>query len=158
MKLKILFVSFFAAVLSACSTTSQVDFKKTEKTYASYVVRDASEENIPEDKRKLLLDYLNQELSQMGYKTGEDLEIVISVKKFNEGNRALRYWVGFGAGKASSEIATTLVDKESGNVVANIKTDGSLSMGFFGGNADSILKRAAKDIASKIAATGVLEK
>ena len=82
---------------------------------------------------------MNNELTTLGYTVGDDLDININIENFNEGNRALRYWVGFGAGKATSKIVTTLVDKESGKIVGNIQTDGMLSMGVLGGNSKDVL-------------------
>ncbi len=86
------------------------------------------------------------------------MDVNVNIENFNEGNRALRYLVGFGAGKATSKIVTTLVDKESGKIVGHIQTDGMLAMGAFGGNSGDILKRSAKDIAKKIAESGILKK
>ena len=114
---KLLTLTALAFALSACSTTSTVDFGQKEKSYHSYTIRDLSQDHIPSD-----------------------------------------YWVGFGAGKATSKIVTTLVDKESGKIVGNIQTDGMLAMGVFGGNSKDVLKRSAKDIAKKIAESGILKK
>lgn len=155
---KLLTLTALAFALSACSTTSTVDFGQKEKSYHSYTIRDLSQDHIPSDTRTLFTQYLNNELTALGYTVGDDLDININIENFNEGNRALRYWVGFGAGKATSKIVTTLVDKESGKIVGNIQTDGMLAMGVFGGNSKDVLKRSAKDIAKKIAESGILKK
>lgn len=89
---------------------------KKKKSYHSYTIRDLSQDHIPSDTRALFTQYLNNELTTLGYTVGDDLDININIENFNEGNRALRYWVGFGAGKATSKIVTTLVDKESGKL------------------------------------------
>ena len=155
---KLLTLTALAFALSACSTTSTVDFGQKEKSYHSYTIRDLSQDHIPSETRALFIQYLNNELTALGYTVGDDLDININIENFNEGNRALRYWVGFGAGKATSKIVTTLVDKESGKIVGNIQTDGMLAMGAFGGNSKDVLKRSAKDIAKKIAESGILKK
>ncbi|WP_019272004.1 DUF4410 domain-containing protein [Neisseria lactamica] len=107
---------------------------------------------------RFFIQNLNHELAALGYAVGDDLDVNVNIENFNEGNRALRYLVGFGAGKATSKIVTTLVDKESGKIVGHIQTDGMLAMGAFGGNSGDILKRSAKDIAKKIAESGILKK
>ncbi|HFC8547942.1 TPA: DUF4410 domain-containing protein [Neisseria lactamica] len=155
---KLLALTASVLALSACSTTSTVDFSQKEKSYRSYTIRDLSQDHIPSDTRALFIQNLNHELAALGYAVGDDLDVNVNIENFNEGNRALRYLVGFGAGKATSKIVTTLVDKESGKIVGHIQTDGMLAMGAFGGNSGDILKRSAKDIAKKIAESGILKK
>ena len=53
---------------------------------------------------------------------------------FDEGSRAKRYWIGFGAGKAYCTIQATFTDKATGEEVLKTNFDGELSMGFFGGD------------------------
>lgn len=59
--------------------------------------------------------------------------IVIS---FDQGSRAKRYWIGFGAGKAYCTIQATFTNKATGATVIKSNFDGELGMGFFGGSAD----------------------
>lgn len=56
------------------------------------------------------------------------------VLAFDEGSRAKRYWIGFGAGKAYCTIQATFTNKETGNEVLKTNFEGELAMGFFGGD------------------------
>lgn len=59
--------------------------------------------------------------------------VVIS---FDQGSRAKRYWIGFGAGKAYCTIQATFTNKATGATVIKSNFDGELGMGFFGGSAE----------------------
>ena len=95
------------------------------------------------------MNTLKTRLTKLGYKQGDDLTINYDIQLFDEGNRALRYIVGFGAGKAETSILTTIRNK-SGKEIGNIKTNADLKIGFFGGNAENIIKNAAIDVANEI--------
>ena len=57
-----------------------------------------------------------------------------TVISFEKGNRALRYFVGFGAGKAYCTIQAVFTDKATGEEVLRANFDGELSMSVFGGS------------------------
>jgi Domain of unknown function (DUF4410) len=69
------------------------------------------------------------------------------------GNRALRYWVGFGAGAGSLTITIELKDR-SGNVQYATETKSDLAVGMFGGDmsavARSAIQAAVKEFGSKL--------
>lgn len=67
--------------------------------------------------------------------------VVIS---FEKGSRALRYFVGFGAGKAYCTIQSTFTNKETGEVVLKANFDGELSMSVFGGSPERAVKSVVK--------------
>lgn len=68
--------------------------------------------------------------------TGRVLVLDGTVISFDEGSRAMRYFVGFGAGKAYCTIRSIFTNKETGNKVLETNFDGELSMGVFGGSAE----------------------
>ena len=57
-----------------------------------------------------------------------------TVISFEKGSRALRYFIGFGAGKAYCTIQATFTDKMTGEEVLKANFDGELSMSLFGGS------------------------
>ena len=69
------------------------------------------------------------------------------------GNRALRYWVGFGAGAGSLTMVIELKDK-AGNVQYATETKSDLAVGAFGGDmatvARSAIQAGVKEFASKL--------
>lgn len=85
----------------------------------------------------------------------QDLLIECSITDFNEGSRALRLLVGFGAGRATSRINITL--KENDVEVANFEGLSSVKGGIIGGsfkgaldaNADEIVEFVLKNYIQK---------
>lgn len=71
------------------------------------------------------------------------------ISSYDEGNRALRYFVGFGAGAANSLIKVDLFNHNKENV-GSFEIKASLRMGGFGGNAKDILNKSAKVIVKYI--------
>lgn len=69
------------------------------------------------------------------------------------GNRALRYFVGFGAGAGQIAILIELKDK-TGNVRYRTRTDSDLAMGGFGGDMSQVVRNAiraaAKEFVSRL--------
>ena len=59
-----------------------------------------------------------------------------TIVRYEEGSRAKRYWIGFGAGKAHCTIQVIFIDKETGEELSRTNFDGTLVMGVFGGDAD----------------------
>ena len=59
-----------------------------------------------------------------------------TIVRYEEGSRAKRYWIGFGAGKAHCTIQVIFFDKETGEELSRTNFDGTLVMGVFGGDAD----------------------
>ena len=67
-----------------------------------------------------------------------------SVISYEEGSRAKRYFLGFGAGKAYCTIQARFINKETGEEVARTNFDGELSGGLFGGDADETVDGVVK--------------
>ncbi len=63
--------------------------------------------------------------------------VVIS---YEEGSRAKRYWIGFGAGKAFCTIRSTFTDKSTDEQILEMDFDGELAGGVFGGSADEAVQ------------------
>ncbi|MGB5276385.1 MAG: DUF4410 domain-containing protein, partial [Gammaproteobacteria bacterium] len=59
---------------------------------------------------------------------------------YEEGSRAKRYWLGFGAGKAYCTIRSTFTDKSTGEQILEMDFDGELTGGLFGGTADEAVQ------------------
>lgn len=102
---------------------------------------------IAEDEMQLLLD--DRKISASP-DSQEKVECRISV---TYGNRALRYWVGFGAGSGSLTVTIELKDKDD-NVRYATQTKADLAMGGFGGDmfavARNAIKTAFKEFGSRI--------
>lgn len=69
------------------------------------------------------------------------------------GNRALRYWVGFGAGSGHIHVTIELKDN-SGTVRYATKSDADLSVGVFGGDMSGAVRKtiraAVKEFGSRL--------
>ena len=62
------------------------------------------------------------------------------------GNRALRYWVGFGAGKGGVDSVLMATDSETGDEKFRAVAESDLSVGAFGGDMEAILKQNIKEL------------
>ena len=65
------------------------------------------------------------------------------------GSRALRYWVGFGAGKGSVVINMKLKESLSNEIKFELESKSNLSVGAFGGIMDKVIKNSIKKIVSQ---------
>lgn len=103
---------------------------------------------IPTDARahfeKRLNEYLFAKTS--GFAPGDSLTLRFRFIQFDEGSRALRYIVGFGAGKGKMTAEVTFHDKDQ-KEIAKITVEGEISMGFLGGDFDQAISAAAKKVA-----------
>jgi hypothetical protein len=66
--------------------------------------------------------------------------------RIDPGSRALRYFVGFGAGKGTFNARAVLVDTK-GRTITSTSTEGDQVMGVAGGSFDSAIEEAAENIA-----------
>ena len=67
-----------------------------------------------------------------------------TIISFEEGSRAARYFIGFGAGKAYCTIQAVFTDKATGEEVIRTNFDGELSMGLFGGSPEEAVDAVVK--------------
>jgi hypothetical protein len=147
------FVAFIAAVvLSACASGTVTVLQPAQSAAGSFqTLKIESAEDtvtIPADARahfeKRLNEYLLSEKSR--FKPGDDLVLRYRFIQFDEGSRALRCIVGFGAGKGKMTAEITYFDKDQ-NELAKITVEGEISVGFFGGDFDQAISEAAKKVA-----------
>lgn len=152
--------SFLVATISACSTTTHLSKSDPQatQTQASFTLVNAKDSTTESDKyfQDALITQLQKNNIVLDEKNA-DTEIKYDLT-FDEGNRALRYFVGFGAGKATGNVKMSLLGKPTTTSIASVNTDASLSMGAFGGDAKIVLNNAAKDIAKKINEAEIFKK
>lgn len=67
-----------------------------------------------------------------------------TVISFEEGSRAARYFIGFGAGKAYCTIQAVFTNKATGEEIIRTNFDGELSMGLFGGSPEEAVDAVVK--------------
>ena len=79
------------------------------------------------------------------FQRGNQLKIKWRMAAFDEGNRALRYLVGFGAGKGKIVVTAKFYDQQ-GHEVGAIKSQGSIIGGAFGGSYQSAMSVCADAI------------
>ena len=65
-------------------------------------------------------------------------------------SRALRYWVGFGAGAAKVNVAGEVMDG-AGNPVATYSAGRGSGFGFFGGSSPALVEKCNRRVADDIA-------
>ena len=67
-----------------------------------------------------------------------------TIISYEKGSRALRYFIGFGAGKAYCTIRSVFTDKSTGEKIQELEFNGELSMGFLGGSAEEATRAVVK--------------
>lgn len=87
-----------------------------------------------EDRERHLGESIFEEVVRTTDRAERGLVLDGKVISFENGSRAKRYFIGFGAGKAYCTIQATFSDKVTGEEVLNTNFDGELSMSFFGGS------------------------
>ncbi|MEP7012262.1 MAG: DUF4410 domain-containing protein [Acidobacteriota bacterium] len=122
----------FAPVNSALShATSPYVAGLDERIGQRIEVVEASRDEIDPGKRKLIL-------------RGK-------VEKMDPGSQAARYWVGFGAGAAKTEISGELFDPESGKVLVKFDQERRSAVGEFGGDYEELMDRNLEQIGGDVA-------
>ncbi len=117
-----------------------------------------SEEEAAEDNEKLqtdmkewevfargeLEDYLNEShyqlISQPPASNVKALILNLDIK-MTYGSRALRYWVGFGAGKGGVDSVLTVTDSLTGEDKFRAVSDSDMAVGAFGGDMEKVLEK-----------------
>ena len=136
--------------VAACATgTTKVEQPVTAKHSMTSVtfVKELDTVTVPDDVLahfdKRLREYLHEEGP---FEDGDQLTVKYRFTQFDQGNRALRYMIGFGAGKGTMTIDVGFYDPQ-GVKLADIDVGGELSVGFFGGDIDEAVSKAAKEVA-----------
>jgi hypothetical protein len=114
-------------------------------------VVEAPGEKIPPQFHGKFVQRLERELYDENFTRGNDLVLTWKCTEVNAGNRALRYFVGFGAGAGVVVIQATLADAK-GHVLGTKELKGVQTIGMFGGSFDSAIEMAADGTADFAAA------
>ena len=77
-----------------------------------------------------------------------DIILTGTITKYQPGNRATRYLIGFGAGKTKVVAAIKVMDKATGKVLLEKDVDGKVIIGVFGGDSNGATRGLAKEVAS----------
>lgn len=80
------------------------------------------------------------------------IRLIGTVTDFNKGSRAMRYVVGFGAGKTKVKAHVKFIDSSTGDVRLEKNVDGAVWIGFIGGESIGATRGLAKEVA-KLAAS-----
>jgi hypothetical protein len=99
-------------------------------------------QTVPPEIRTKFVQRLDSELFTEKFAHGNELALTWKCTEVNPGNRALRYFVGFGAGSGVMAITTTLSDSK-GHPLGSRELKGVQTIGFFGGSFDSAIEMAA---------------
>ena len=137
-------------VVSACATgtTTVIEPTKQQLTVESLrFVAAKNTVNVPPEITAHFATRLREYLISDGiYGAGNDLTLRYRFIQVDEGSRALRYIIGFGAGKGQLTVEVVYLDA-SGNEVSKINVGGEISVGFFGGDFDEAISNAAREAA-----------
>lgn len=79
------------------------------------------------------------------------LKLEGTITRLDPGSRALRYWVGFGAGRSKAQAEMSFVDGASGRVVMVTADRRAAAYGVFGGDSEDHLKESFDDMARDLA-------
>ncbi|MBI1922511.1 MAG: DUF4410 domain-containing protein [Geobacter sp.] len=139
-------------LITGCANTDLKVIKTASaspKTVTLSLVDRSSEHKLQEEILGLK-EIVASKLQDEGIKVAGDPKDVVSLigqfSNYDSGNRALRYFVGFGAGKATYDSNWKLVSA-TGEEIGNCNVDGWLAMGLFGGS----LNKMHEDLAEAVA-------
>ena len=79
------------------------------------------------------------------------LKLQGKITQLDPGSRALRYFVGFGAGRSKAQAELSFVDAQSGEVVMVIADRRVAAYGIFGGDSEEHLQESFRDMARDLA-------
>jgi hypothetical protein len=79
--------------------------------------------------------------------TGPAVHLTGSVVEYAKGNRAARYFVGFGAGRSKVKAHVKFTDSSTNEVLLEDDVDGNVVMGALGGESSGALRGLAKEVA-----------
>ncbi|MBV9493254.1 MAG: DUF4410 domain-containing protein, partial [Acidobacteria bacterium] len=74
------------------------------------------------------------------------------VTEMDPGSRAARYWAGFGAGAARSEIEGEVIDAATGETLLRFTQQRRSGVGVYGGNYQDLMKRNLNTIGEDVGA------
>lgn len=98
-------------------------------------------------KKKKFSRVLDSKIQKEADNIRNALLINCTLVKFNPGSRAVRYLVGWGAGKAVFKVECVFLDKNKGEEIYRAQFESKLAGGFFGGNKKDSVKGSVNSIA-----------
>lgn len=156
MKHAIYMILISFVILGCSSKNLSQEVYSHDKIYSSYNVVYPKDTNLTKA-YEALKSNIDKKMNELKFTNGDEFTIKVKILSFKEGNRALRYFVGFGAGSAKTLIETKYYDK-SDNLLGKLKTKSSLSMGIFGGDSNEILNLVAEKIVNFAKENYLIEK
>lgn len=87
---------------------------------------------------------------------GKGLKVQAVLETYDAGSRALRYFVGFGAGKGKIIYNVKLLDEQTNAVIGEFVAEGTLSMGIIGGDINVAYKKCAEAIINYLKEKGII--
>lgn len=97
---------------------------------------------------------LGKELSGIKVEAGKGRDGLVvkgTVLKLNPGSRAARYWGGFGAGAAETQLRLEVTDGETGKVLLRVTQERRSGFGIGGGNYVKLMQRNLREIGEDLA-------
>lgn len=150
MKNKILLIIIGAVAFSGCVLNQPAKVNFSRENYTNVKYNNFYAECVDKNDSKKLQEIINKKLKEKNI-YGNDLKLICEVMNFDKGNRALRYFVGFGAGKARLETQNELFDI-NGTKISEFTLYSSVSIGALGGNAEELFDAIANNTIKHISA------
>jgi len=168
MKQKMLIISVWVLVLfvTACASHRYTVVEQSKKELTDYgileirdfktnvedseskelAVRFADKlyENVMEDRNEHPDEVIFQEVVRATDRTDNVLVLDGTIIKYEKGSRAMRYFVGFGEGKAHCTIQSVFTDKKTGEQILKLNFYGEMSIGFLGGSEEEAVQEVVE--------------
>lgn len=146
--MKNIILTFVVALfMVSCSSKNIVSKSYTsENIYSSYNITYPQDTNMT-SKYEIISQNLQEKLQKQNIKNGSDLQIDIKFASYDEGNRFLRYVIGFGAGQAKIIVVTNFYNNNKKHL-GTLQTQANIAAGLLGGGSDTSLSLVADKIIS----------
>lgn len=97
---------------------------------------------------------LEGKVSEIGEQGGSEKTLVLrgAIAELDPGSRALRYFVGFGAGATKAQIESQFVELDTGRIVLTTADRRAAAFGVFGGDSRQYLTESLDEMAKGLAA------
>lgn len=150
MNLRLVAALLLAAALPACISTSDVRETrgpaKAHKVSSIDIAPERSTVQVAPEAVARFQKFLEDDFYyKHGFQRGNQLKLRWRFTEFDQGNRALRYFVGFGAGNGKVVAHATFLD-EKNRVVGAVEAHGRIVSGMFGGSYDTALRNCTDEI------------
>ncbi len=143
-------------LLAGCATGTVTVDEPAKRVPVATVKLAAGEHTVPVDAKyvatfetKLREGLFQAKAPAFNFGEGDDLSVTYRFIQVNQGSRAKRYFIGFGAGKGTLTIEVKFRLKD-GTEAGKIDVGGEISVGMFGGDFDTAIAKAAAEAAEYI--------